>query len=63
MITYKGDRFVKGKTFLHENNVLRFMTKSKKGYVFESVENNKTVILEEAVAKSLKEVNRCKKAV
>lgn len=68
MITYKGDRFVKGKTFLHESSKLRFITKSKKGFVFENVTDNsldkgKTVILDEAVAKNLSEVHKCQKAV
>lgn len=61
MITYKGDRFVKGKTFLNESEILTFVTKSKKGYVFENTETKKTVILEESVARSLKEVHKCRK--
>lgn len=61
MITYKGDRFVKGKLFLHESETLKFLTKSKKGFVFESA--NGTVVLEESVARSLKEVSKCQKAV
>ena len=62
MITYKGDRFVKGKTFLHESKVLTFITKSKKGFVFESDERKK-IVLDESVARSLKEVSRCQKQV
>lgn len=61
MITYKGDRFVKGKTFLHESKEIKFITKSKKGFVFESETGN--IVLEESVARSLKEVSRCQKAV
>lgn len=58
MITYKGDRFVKGKTFLYENEVIRFITKSKKGFVFESdTKENDKLILSESVARSLKEVH------
>ena len=63
MITYKGDRFVKGKTFLHENDEIVFVTKSKKGFVFEDVKTKKTVTLEEDYARSLKEVHSCRKAV
>lgn len=62
MITYKGDRFVKGKTFLHEEKKITFITKSKKGYVFESNER-KRITLDESVARSLKEVSKCQKAV
>ena len=61
MITYKGDRFVKGKSFIYESNEIKFITKSKKGYVFES--NGKNITLKEEVARSLKEVVRCKKEV
>lgn len=63
MITYKGDRFVKGKKFVYESNEVTFVTKSKKGYIFESSNSDKNLILDESVAKSLKEVSRCKKAV
>lgn len=61
MITYKGDRFVKGKQFLHESKAITFVTKSKKGYVFESA--GKTFTLDESIARSLKEVIKCQKAV
>lgn len=60
MITYKGDRFVKGKQFMYESNVLKFITKSKTGFIFESAENKK-VVLSESVAKNLKEVCICQK--
>ena len=52
MITYKGDRFVKGKKFIFESDEVTFITKSKKGYIFES-KNDKNLVL--------KEVTRCKK--
>lgn len=59
MITYKGDRFVKGKTFRNSNNdMLTFITKSKKGFIFESSTDKKQVILEESETISLKEVHR-----
>lgn len=61
MITYKGDRFVKGKKFLHESKEITFVTKSKKGFVFES--EGKSFTLDESVARSLKEVIKCQKAV
>lgn len=60
MITYKGDRFVKGKKFIFESDEVTFITKSKKGYIFES-KNDKNLVLDESVARSLKEVTRCKK--
>ena len=63
MILYKGDRFVKGKTFLHESNVVMFVKKKKKGFVFEDVKSKKTVILDESDARTLKEVHKCRKAV
>lgn len=59
MITYKGDRFVKGKEFIYEGNKIQFKTKSKKGYVFES--DNSVITLNESIARSLEEVRRCKK--
>ena len=59
MITYKGDRFVKGKKFLHESKELVFVTKSKKGYIFES--DGKQIIIKEEVAKKMKEVNSVKR--
>ena len=34
MITYKGDRFVKGKKFIFESDEVTFITKSKKGYTY-----------------------------
>lgn len=61
MITYKGDRFVKGKFFIYESNEIKFITKSKKGYVFES--SGKNITLKEDIARSLKEVVKCKKEV
>lgn len=60
MITYKGDRFVKGKRFIYESNEIKFITKSKKGFVFES-SDNKSITLSEEVARSLKEVKNVKK--
>lgn len=60
MITYKGDRFVKGKKFLLDEQVVTFKTISKKGYIFEGSEN-KNIVLEESVARSLKEVKICTK--
>lgn len=60
MITYKGDIFVKGKTFLYEDNIIRFLTKTKKGFMFESInkkEDNKMICLSESDARSLKEVH------
>ena len=60
MITYKGDIFVKGKKFILEEQVLTFQTKSKKGFVF-NTEDGKTKVLEESVARSLKEVRYAKK--
>lgn len=60
MITYKGDRFVKGKKFLLNEQVVTFKTISKKGYMFEGP-GNKNIVLEESVARSLKEVKICTK--
>lgn len=60
MITYKGDRFVKGKKFLLDEQVVTFKTISKKGYIFEG-SKNKNIVLEESVARSLKEVKICTK--
>lgn len=60
MITYKGDRFVKGKKFIMDEQVLTFQTKSKKGFVFNTVDG-KNKVLEEKDARSLKEVKYAKK--
>lgn len=43
MISYKGDKFVKGKKFMLENEVVTFIKKSSKGYVVESSGAQKTV--------------------
>lgn len=59
MITYKGDRFVKGKKFLHESKEITFVTKSKKGYIFES--EGKQITIDENVAKKMKEVYSVKR--
>ena len=60
MITYKGDRFVKGKKFIMDEQVLTFQTKSKKGFVFNTTDG-KNKVLEERIARSLKEVKYAKK--
>lgn len=61
MITYKGDRFVKGKKFIYESKEVKFITKSKKGYVFESNGSNFTI--KEDIARGLKEASKCQKEV
>jgi hypothetical protein len=53
MITYRGDRFVKGKKFRMNEQVITFITKSKKGFIFESAGSKITV--DEKTAKTLKE--------
>lgn len=63
MITYKGDKFVTGKYFLKEsdNTVLKFITKSKTGFIFEDNKQNK-VVMKESDAKELLEYV-CKRKV
>jgi len=59
MITYKGDRFVKGKRFILDSKEATFITKSRKGYIFES--DNKQITVDEKVAKKLKEATNEKR--
>ena len=55
MITYKGDKFVKGKKFKLGESVITFVTKTNKGYIFEA-DGNKIVVKENI--KDVKEITK-----
>ena len=55
MITYKGDKFVKGKKFKLGESVITFVTKSNKGYIFEA--NGNKIVVKEDINK-VKEIEK-----
>lgn len=54
MITYQGDKFVKGKKFILNNSEVKFITKTNKGYIFES-SKGVTLKIDRERAQKLKE--------